>query len=250
MTILGEVIMKSLLIVCTSLTALSSIATAADLPPKKFVSIAPLPFTWTGFYIGGQLGMSIFNVELTLNNGTSYEKNNPSKLGLIGGVQAGYLYQFSNNIVFGAEFSYAWTQTNASKTVSLGITELRTRSVTAEDLFIVALRAGYALNDWLPYLKVGYANSGNELTTFDVLRVQPTIIPSDARSSGWVVGAGIDYALRQNVLLGIEYNYSYFNVGRRPTIAAKYPSIWYASGGEVNMNYGLQTLMARVSYKF
>lgn len=241
--------MKSLLLTCTSLMALSSIAMAADLPSKKIAPIAPPQFTWTGFYVGGQLGMSILNVELTLDNGLFYEKNNPSKIGLIGGLQAGYLYQFSNNIVLGAEVSYAWTDTTASKTVSVGANEIRTRSVTAQDLFIVALRAGYAFNNWLPYLKAGYANSGNELTTFDVTRGQPSIIPSDARSSGWVVGAGVDYAFTQNVIFGLEYNYSYFNVGRRPTTGAQYATTRYTSG-EVNMNYGLQTLMARLSYKF
>lgn len=234
---------------CSSLVALASVASAADLPTKKAPPIVQPAFTWTGFYAGGQIGVSILNVELTLDNGLFYEKNNPTKVGFIGGLQAGYLYQFSNNLVLGAELSYAWTDTTASKTVNVGVGETRIRSVTAQDLFIAALRAGYAINNVLPYIKIGYANSGNELTTFDVGRGQPTIIPSDARSSGWVIGAGVDYAFTPNIVLGVEYNYSYFNVGRRPTTGVQYETVRYTSG-EVNMNYALQTVMARLSYKF
>ena len=241
--------MKKLLFISCSLATLSSVAWAADLPKKKPALPPPPAFTWTGFYLGGQVGMSILNVELTLDNGFFYEKNNPSKIGFIGGLQAGYLYQFSNNLVLGAELSYAWTDTTASKMVSVGAGETRTRSVTAQDLFVASLRAGYAINQWLPYLKVGYANSGNELTTFDVTRGQPSIVPSDARSSGWIVGAGVDYAITSNIILGLEYNYAYFNVGRRPTTGVDYGAVRYSSG-EVNMNYGLQTIMARLNYKF
>lgn len=223
-------------------------AAAADMARKTPAPATVPVFSWTGFYVGGQIGASFLNVELTLNNGVNPEKMSPTKTGFIGGIQAGYLYQFSNQIVVGAELSYAWTDVTASKTVSTNFGG-RLRSITAQDQFIAALRAGYAFGSLLPYVKVGYANSGYEMGFSDLSRGVVTAYPLNGRANGWVVGAGIDYALMPNIVMGLEYNYTYFNVGRQASTGINYGSFRYADGW-VNMNYSLQSVVARLSYRF
>ena len=51
--------MKKMLFSATALIVLSSAAYAADLPSKKTAPVmaaAPLAFSWTGAYVGGQIG--------------------------------------------------------------------------------------------------------------------------------------------------------------------------------------------------
>jgi outer membrane immunogenic protein len=79
-------------------------ASAADLP--VYAKAPPLPPTWTGFYVGGNVGYSwgpwdtasnqkIFNFESTTAS--------PKVDGVIGGLQAGYNWQFNPQWVFGIE---------------------------------------------------------------------------------------------------------------------------------------------------
>ena len=87
-----------------------SSAAAADLPsragPSGFASPLPLPFTWTGFYVGGNAG-GVFNGGNTSNffgngpgaanaitNGTRPMSSSDRNSGFTGGGQVGYNNQF------------------------------------------------------------------------------------------------------------------------------------------------------------
>ena len=108
--------MKKLLLVSTALTVLlGGSALAADLrrPAPAYTPPPPPPpvFSWTGFYIGGNLGGawargsvndSLFGLSADLN-----------RSGFIGGGQLGVNYQFSN-IVLGAEWDFDWTSLDAT----------------------------------------------------------------------------------------------------------------------------------------
>src|ERR1700750_2920360 len=67
-------------------------------------SYPPQIFTWTGFYLGGHVGgafasESDFSGLTTGNNGNGR---------FLGGVQAGYDWQFNPNWVVGVEGQYSW----------------------------------------------------------------------------------------------------------------------------------------------
>src|SRR5215472_7691373 len=90
---------------------LAAAASAADLdrpaPTPVYTKAQPLPPpTWTGFYVGGNVGYSwgpwgsasnqkIFNFESTTAS--------PKVDGVIGGLQAGYNWQYNPQWVFGLE---------------------------------------------------------------------------------------------------------------------------------------------------
>ena len=88
-------------------------ANAADLPPAPAVYKAPRctppQFSWTGFYIGGNLGGgwgqgnvvdSLFGVNFSNGNGS-----------FVGGGQVGGNYQI-NSFVIGAEADFDWFANN------------------------------------------------------------------------------------------------------------------------------------------
>src|SRR5262245_34756038 len=94
---------KYLLTVLAAAGLLSGPAVAADLPMR---AAAPVPyvapvFTWTGFYIGGNVGAAWF--ERRWNDaafGLEWSRSSDAKF--IGGGQIGYNWQF-NNFVIGVE---------------------------------------------------------------------------------------------------------------------------------------------------
>ncbi len=92
----------SLLIGCCACAFVAAPALAADLPVKAPPAPAPIPvFSWTGFYLGANVGGAWSNSTITDNvTGASLSTDNS---GFIGGGQVGFNYQV-NNWVFGVEW--------------------------------------------------------------------------------------------------------------------------------------------------
>ena len=101
-------------------------ALAADLPPPAPMPRAPavyvpapIPlYTWTGFYIGGNLGVGWQQGTLVTTNGNNSRTSNSLK-GL-GGGQVGVNYEFYNGVVVGAEAMFDWRfNNNNTSTITL-----------------------------------------------------------------------------------------------------------------------------------
>src|SRR6266478_5311059 len=98
-----------------SFIALSGLE-AADLPPRP----APAPyrppvyagplFTWTGFYVGGNLGGGWFNGSIDSDFGSTWKTSNGA---FLGGGQLGFNYQ-AGAFVVGVEGDFDWTNGNKS----------------------------------------------------------------------------------------------------------------------------------------
>src|SRR5262245_17711864 len=99
---------------------ISSQALAADLPARP----APIPaapalapaITWSGFYVGGNVGYSwgrsdvAIDETFTLPDGLLPVSGGHLKpKGIIGGLQAGYNWQFHRNGVLGLETDFQWS---------------------------------------------------------------------------------------------------------------------------------------------
>jgi outer membrane immunogenic protein len=139
-----------------SLLALGVVgAQAADLTyepaPAPVVEAAPAAFNWTGFYLGVHAGAAItdFDYSSPFVAGTASDDNT----GFLGGVQAGYNWQF-DNIVIGAQTDFAYT----SAKISDGGFENK-----LEWLGSTTARVGYAFDNLLVYGKggVAYGSSKN-----------------------------------------------------------------------------------------
>lgn len=95
----------------------ASAASAADLAKAYPVKAMPTPvFSWTGFYVGGNVGYgwgqtaSSGNIYGFLDYYYDYFSSSSSSLGAdgwFGGVQAGYNFQYANNVVLGIEADFS-----------------------------------------------------------------------------------------------------------------------------------------------
>jgi opacity protein-like surface antigen len=69
---------------------------------------------------------------------------------------------------------------------------------------------------------------------------------SSGRENGWTAGAGVEYALREHIIVGLEYDYIEFSPGTRSqTPAGAGPTGTNVSGG-----VDIQSVTARLSFKF
>jgi outer membrane immunogenic protein len=223
--------------------AMSSAAFAADLP-ARVQPVAPVPvFSWTGFYLGGELGWIRTNPEYTatvLLLGTPFivSPNASDKNGLSYGALAGYNYQ-TGNLVLGVEGDLqGWT-----------IGTIRYTAVTGDFLTAhskwggsIRGRLGFAADRALFYLTGGAASVSNR-TSIPTTGIS---FGGDGSRWGWTAGGGIDYAITNNWFAGIEYRYSQFEAK-----ILTYPiPILGVSGVGFKQELSSNQVNARVGYKF
>jgi opacity protein-like surface antigen len=202
-------------------TAIAGPVLAADMAwPYKAPSYAPA-FTWTGTYVGGDIGGIWGNFALsptTADNLTgaigapgTMNINNSS---LIGGFQAGYNWQIGQ-WVLGLEQDYQFT--GLKQTFSFAAPAglfLAGDSMAVKTDYLAATRGklGVVWDRALIYAAGGLETGEFDVTSVYVARAaggSPALGFTDANKLhfGFNVGAGIDYAVTDNVFLGVEYRY-------------------------------------------
>jgi outer membrane immunogenic protein len=195
------------------LSAIASVfslpALAADVParmePAAPVAYVPM-FSWTGFYLGGELGWVKTDPQYTtgaLLLGAPFVVSSGSdKSGLTYGVLGGYNYQLGQ-LVLGVEADFAgWTVGTMRYTAITG------DFLTAHSKWGGSIRGrlGYAADHALFYVTGGAAFVSNE-TSIPLTGIS---IGGDGTQWGWTVGGGLDYAFANNWFTGIEYRYSQY----------------------------------------
>jgi outer membrane immunogenic protein len=209
--------MKKMLLASTAiLTLVSGSAMAADMTPapapvySKAPIMAPV-FTWTGFYIGGNLGGAWAKRNVT-DSFFGLNFSNGSNNGVfIGGGQVGGNYQFSNFVV-GVEGTFDWASNNNNTTTGIVVPGLggNTVRVTSNNTWISTLagRFGVAYDRVLFYGKGGGAWVGNNSFTVTNVTTGASITGSNSNTtSGWLAGAGLEWAFANNWTLKFEYDY-------------------------------------------
>ena len=157
----------------------TAVAGAADMPVKAPPPPPPPVFSWTGFYIGGNIGGAWANNEWTE---TFFHTNFNNDRGVfIGGGQIGVNYQIGR-FVIGAEWDFDGAA-NSGHGAAVATPAGGTIVVTSNNHFIstVAARFGYATVDhWLFYGKAGGGWVGNSNVTVTNLAtgVSLTAVPS------------------------------------------------------------------------
>jgi outer membrane immunogenic protein len=226
-------------------------ASAADLAPytKAPVMVQPL-YNWAGLYVGGHIGGSWSDQVWTntanttafgdLARGQGFGQHGS---GVFGGGQIGYNWQASN-FVFGLEGTISGLN-NAGTVINRVFG-------AADDVFTwrsnwmatVTGRTGITANNNLFYVKGGYAGISEHLGVTDVVAPFTGAGSSTAWHNGWTVGAGWEYGLTRNWIVGVEYDYAAFETHG------------YGLGGAAGIyNFDLkprdvQSAVARLSYKF
>jgi outer membrane immunogenic protein len=189
----------ALLLAFVSLGAVQS-AVAADLPAKAPVYKAPPPFSWTGCYLGGNVGALWLND--TWTDAASVSTGNHTALGIGVGGQVGCNYQ-AGAWVFGVEGMGDWAELNGNHFTAAGINQITDTNWFAN----ATARVGYAYGSSLFYVKGGGAWI-NESFTSSVPGVP--FATGDQTRSGWTVGGGWEYGFAPNWSIKVEYDYMDF----------------------------------------
>ena len=186
----------------------ASVASAADLPTKGPYYKAPMAapaFSWTGFYIGGDIGYGWGTSDGTLTNSVggfpipySADPN-----GIIGGGFLGYNYQI-NQFVVGVEAD--WQAADLTGSASSALFGGYTMSTRVNDYGSLRGRLGYAMDRWLVFATGGWA-WGKASTSYAVTG-SPVFYTNSVNGNGWTAGGGVEYALTNNWLARFEYRYT------------------------------------------
>ena len=187
----------------------------------------PVPvFTWSGVYLGGQIGYAWGNDNVSWS-GTDNLLNlasgsfGESPQGVIGGARVGYNLQpngYFSWLVFGIEGSVDGTSLSKSVGVPLadsaGVTGTLTASSNAAVQGSVRGRLGMAFDRVLLYGTGGVAvtsfNTSYTDTTGFFTGVPGTNATVSVTRAGYTFGGGIEYAVTDNWSVQAEYRYSNF----------------------------------------
>ena len=238
--------MKRLLLGTVALVALATSATAADLytkarplPPPP---VAPPLFSWTGFYVGGNIGAGweSFNITDRLT-GLNFGSNTRSAF--IGGGQVGFNYQVNPFFVIGVEgfFDGIASNKNAGTGVFVPGIGLVTASAQPDWVSTAAGRIGFTgpgFDHWLFYAKGG----GGWVQASTTINAPVATFSESRTTSGWMAGGGIEWAFAPNWTARIDYQY----IGLENTALA--PGFLVDTFNTRNAN--VQTLTVGVNYLF
>lgn len=177
--------MKTKILTGIGALMMASSAYAADLP-RKTSPVAPavraIPaFAWTGFYAGVHAGYGFGSYSGTATPGFA------SPRGFVGGGQVGYNHQIGQFVAgLETDLSYSGIRDKAANVGKERVGYIGT----------VRGRLGYAVDRFLPYVTGGFAYGGTELFTGAGRASQV--------QTGWTLGAGVEYAITNNLTARVE----------------------------------------------
>lgn len=199
-------------------------ALAADVPsdyPPEQSYAAPQAFSWTGPYIGAHIGYAFGQFETTAAGlSRSIDAD-----GFAGGLLAGINYQVGQFVV-GFEGDYTGTNFN-------GRGAFPGSAIRGDIDWMATLRAraGLAVDRYLVYGTGGLALADVALAGYGTA--------DGANLTGWTLGAGVEAAVTDNVVVRAEYLYTNF------------PEKWYNLGGTAaRTDVDDHTLRLGVAWKF
>jgi outer membrane immunogenic protein len=241
-------------------------------PPIAPAPPVPVFTTWTGIYVGGQIGyawssgnLDFAGVDPFSAAGISSSLSSSAQ-GIIGGAHVGYNFQI-NQLVVGLEGNVDGTSisntVNASFPGVFGGTIVAAQ--TSSDIQgSIRARLGLALDRVLLYATGGvafggfstsYSFTGNN-NALAALNGGNSFSGQNAFSTtktGWTAGGGIDYAVTDNWSIFAEYRYTQFGTVSNPGIAGTaFSTVTGLSGAFLNATRSLNQNQVQVgfSYKF
>jgi outer membrane immunogenic protein len=229
---------KSLLFGLCAAALVGAPAFAADLPYKA-PPAPPVPvFSWTGFYLGANIGGAWSNGSVTdVVTGASL---NAEGSGFIGGGQAGFNYQL-NNFVFGVEWDIDGT--TISKNSNVVATAFGNLQASANTDWISTLtgRIGFAADRWLFYVKGGGAWVQNSATLSNL--TTGASVSASKTNSGWTAGLGAEWAFSGPWSAKIEYDHVELDNWTTSTATI-------IAGDQLSINRHIDMVKAGVNYRF
>jgi outer membrane immunogenic protein len=210
---------RQFLLASVGAIAITGSAFAADLTPPP-PPPPPVPiFSWTGLYVGGQIGYAWDHDSVSaFFPGPNFSSGFPafgvvsfsdSPNGVIGGVHVGYNLQI-NQWVAGVEGTVDGTSVSRSGVFNpFGFATLDESSTVQGS---IRVRAGIAFDRVLLYGTGGAAFAGIDNVYTTSLTSPPFFLTErvSRTRSGWTAGGGLEYAVTNNWSIRAEYRYSDF----------------------------------------
>lgn len=197
---------KTILLSSTVAFAGISGANAAD--AIQYQEPAPVieasAFSWTGGYVGGQVGYGWGKSRFD----NSDFSGNLKPDGFLGGLYAGYNFDLGNKVVLGVDGDVTYNNLKDGESEDFGGLIVGTQSKLRWSGAVRA-RAGYAVDRFLPFITGGIAfgsvkNSGY----LDLVGIESFSASQTKTLTGWTAGAGVDYAATDNLIVRLEYRYT------------------------------------------
>jgi outer membrane immunogenic protein len=234
-------------------------AAAADMPlppaaaPVPYLPVAP-PFSWTGFYVGGNLGLGWSRGTFSDPLGNSLSL--PNNAMLLGGGQAGFNFEYYGGFVIGVEADFDWFANSGSTTSNpvplidtFGNPTGSTASIGINNKWLTTVtgRLGYAFDRVLLYGKGGGAWVGSNNPTLTINNA-PVAITTTTNNWGWTAGVGVEWAFLGNFSARIEYDYVGLN---NPNFTIPRSAGGLPAGDQfIGNNRFIQLVNAGVNYRF
>jgi opacity protein-like surface antigen len=232
-------------------------------PVKAMGTVIPVT-NWTGFYVGGFLGVGYGNTDIRFVGDPAGAGNNPRVLGALGGGQAGYNYQFANNWVVGVEGDIGAANLHGARTCGTGtgivggfLVGFNPVSLNCQNVVnwmaTGAARVGYSWGRTLYYVKAGGAwaddtvnvscifgpTNGVAGSCLNQAGVLTNGFSTSGHRSGWLLGYGTEFDLGRNWSAKAEY--TYIDFGSRTALATDRVTTLRDSGAlsqvKVGVNY-------------
>lgn len=212
----------------------------------KDAPVAAAPFSWSGFYVGGNIGgawSDLSHTTTTPAGDAATLSFDPSSFA--GGVQAGYQVQMGA-MVIGLEMGLTGFELSQRKAFDPAFVADRTRRVDVDWLFTLTPRIGFAMDKWMVYLKGGYANADVSTSVYNTGNdFQRT--GTNRRQDGWTIGTGFEYALNSMVSMGVDYSFVQIDPKARPAFTQFDPLSTTNTGRFSDVDLHLVT--ARINFK-
>jgi outer membrane immunogenic protein len=228
------------------------VASAADMPVKaRAYKAAPVAaISWAGLYIGVDGGWARagydhdFNINGHYNNAAG-DTFDYSKSGAILGGHIGYNWQFSQ-WVLGVEGGFAKSWLNADEVVSPFFPTSDRFSSSVKWIGTVTPRVGFAAGSFLIYGKGGWAVT--RLTEY--IHDTSDFVDFKTTRSGWTLGAGVEYMVMPNWILGVEYNHYDFGSANVNMASTNFAGGTFFPGTDHDLKVTVDAVQGRISYKF
>jgi outer membrane immunogenic protein len=226
----------------------TGVASAADLAVKAPRSATSV-YSWTGCYIGANVGAGLSRMDTTQQTtpnpagGAPIAANVPlgreDDSGFIGGGQAGCDFQ-TGNLVFGVQGQADFGNVNGQHSL-VGLLPAASETNALRSVGTATGRIGYLLTPtFLAYGKGGVAFMNNRNQILNAAGI--AIDSASFTLPGMTVGAGLEWMFAPNWSMFAEYNYMFIE----PDAAKQFNPV----GDVINTRQVTQTALFGVNYKF
>jgi outer membrane immunogenic protein len=162
--------------------------------------------SFSGFYLGAQLGAGTTNTETKATVGGVATKSRLAATGILGGLHVGYGKHFPNRFYVGLE-AYGNLSNNKESNTAPQNVKLNTERKNA---FGLALRPGFVFGNTLVYAKLGVESASFKYSV-DTTAVGGTADSNSSRRTGFVPGLGVAFHATDHVILGLEATHTFYN---------------------------------------